>query len=640
MTVTDRRLTPGRPSPQTATRPLSTHDPVVDQARGKPVAFDLETRGSEHLWTDLIGTHTKLGSYIVPHQDVRLAIGHDLQVGPDHTLLDILAVAGWLTGHNIMNYDLPVLHRHHGFPTPWQLLEQGIELHDTQLVESLLDPAPARMKEGEAAKYFKLDAVVQRLGFSSGKTLDLSKVAKHYDGFENIPWDDPLRNIDLLAYARQDTALVKDLFLNQRKRLSNVQDHDQVRWPYIWREHKVAAIASQIMINGFRIDVPLLEKRVTQGQDQRHRLLEDLHENYGLPRETKDGKPAKSPQATAAGKEAIFDAFVDAGLNGATFPRKKTSKSPDLSQETMKAVIDSEMNDRAVALAELVMELNGVRSVYQTIYDYLAGDRVHPNIQMRQASGRWSTTKPGLTVVGKRGKRITERDVFLADEGHVLIAVDLAQIDARVVAVNSQDPAYIAMFEQGKDLHTWVAEKLWHDPKRRQDAKVLAHGWAYSMGLAKLAASAGISMREAERYDSAMRQLFPKLVKWRKEIIHRGGTEHILDNGWGRKMAVDPERAYTQAPALTGQGGARDCMMEGLLRVAKAIPESLNWFRLQVHDEVIMSVPEQEAANIEQDVAKAMSYEWCPPGKSIPIQVVAEPGKARGRRWSECYGKG
>jgi DNA polymerase I-like protein with 3'-5' exonuclease and polymerase domains len=220
----------------------------------------------------------------------------------------------------------------------------------------------------------------------------------------------------------------------------------------------------------------------------------------------------------------------------------------------------------------------------------------------------------------------------------VMIAVDLAQIDARMVAVHSQDPGYIAMFAPGKDLHTWVAERLWHDASRRQDAKVLAHGWAYNMGIKSLARHTKLPIEEAVEYDKFLRKSFPLLVKWKDAMVKRAESGALLDNGWGRKMRPNPERAWTQGPALMGQGGARDAMMEGILRVATKIPESLGWFRGQIHDELVMSVPERDAEEIEHEVAKAMSYEWCPPHGSIPIQVIAEPGKARGKRWSSVYG--
>jgi DNA polymerase-1 len=211
--------------------------------------------------------------------------------------------------------------------------------------------------------------------------------------------------------------------------------------------------------------------------------------------------------------------------------------------------------------------------------------------------------------------------------------VDLSQVDARAVAVHSQDHNYIAMFAPGKDLHRWVAERLWGDPSRRQDAKVLAHGWAYNMGIPALARHTGLSMSEASDYDKFLRESFPRLVDWKQEMVDRGGNGETLDNGFGRKMRVDPRRAWTQAPALMGQGCARDMLMHGLLRLDPALHEYL---RMVVHDEVVLSVPAQSAEAIGREVQEALSFEWAPPGASIPIQVLCDLSVG-GRTWASAY---
>ena len=95
-------------------------------------------------------------------------------------------------------------------------------------------------------------------------------------------------------------------------------------------------------------------------------------------------------------------------------------------------------------------------------------------------------------------------------------------------------------------------------------------------------------------------------------------------------MRPDPQRAHTQGPALMGQGAARDIMMEGLLRLADRAPEVLPMLRAQVHDEIVLSVPEKDATDIARIVVEALTFEW----KGVPILADASPF---GQTWGHVY---
>lgn len=230
--------------------------------------------------------------------------------------------------------------------------------------------------------------------------------------------------------------------------------------------------------------------------------------------------------------------------------------------------------------------------------------------------------------------------MFRAAEGHALFAIDLSQIDARAIAVHSQDHAYLDLFAPGKDAHEIVARMVWgdalydSDPKRyRQDIKAITHGLPYGMGIPKLAAHAKVPEATAELVVNTMNERFPRLQAWKDEIREVARANHPLDNGFGRVMLADPERAYTQAPALMGQGTARDLMMEALLR----LPDfAVRMLRAQVHDEAVFEIPLALAGEIVPRIERAFNFEWAPPGASRPVQIVADAGKL-GASWAECY---
>jgi DNA polymerase I-like protein with 3'-5' exonuclease and polymerase domains len=95
-------------------------------------------------------------------------------------------------------------------------------------------------------------------------------------------------------------------------------------------------------------------------------------------------------------------------------------------------------------------------------------------------------------------------------------------------------------------------------------------------------------------------------------------------------MRCEPSRAYTVAPALMGQGGARDIMCESLLHLP---PELHPFLRVMVHDEIVMSVPEEYATEIGQMVQEAMTWQWAPPGAPRTVPILCDmngPGTSWG----------
>jgi DNA polymerase-1 len=94
-------------------------------------------------------------------------------------------------------------------------------------------------------------------------------------------------------------------------------------------------------------------------------------------------------------------------------------------------------------------------------------------------------------------------------------------------------------------------------------------------------------------------------------------------------MRADPQRAHTQAPALMGQGAARDLMMTGLLNLPAEI---LPMLRAQIHDEIVLSVPADRLDEIGQTVVNAFTFEW----NGVPIRAgMSKPGTT----WAGCYEK-
>jgi DNA polymerase-1 len=572
------------------------------------LSLDLETWSVDEMWTR--------GPDFVRLAGLGRRDEHGLEIKTTtaiEKMITLVNMANPLIGHNLMGFDLPVLARLYGLDFH-QLVNDG-RVRDTKILASLADPPPARITAAQSERLYSLDTVSDKL-LGDRKHGDLKALAKEFGGFEKIPTDDPR----FLEYLRGDVFLTDELEL-------------VLPWTeYAQREHRVAAIAAQIMINGFKVDRALLITRRDAVRKIRARRIAELQDQYGLPTHTKDGKSlAKAPQNMDAGREAIRKAFEDLG---APYMPMTDGGKPQTSVDAMDLMIMHYGDLPGVTeLAETVKDLAGQRVIYETVTDHLKSDgRVHPAIQFRQSSGRWSVTKPGMTVMGKRDGRHHERAIFEADHGELLVAFDLSQVDARAVAALSGDSEYMKLFEPGRDIHTEVAQQVFGDPSMREVAKRISHGWNYGMGPNKIVAQNPkiVTPEIAFAFEDGMRSRFPRLVEWKREVDEEAASGRLLDNGFGRKMRPNPERSFTQGPALMGQGAARDIMMTGLLNLPAEI---LPMLRVQVHDEIVLSIPADAVEDVRRVVLEAMQFEW----KGIPILAESSPAALD---WSGCYEKG
>jgi DNA polymerase-1 len=589
------------------------------------ISFDLETHDSTKLWS-MGPEFFRVGGY---------STGEGVHITDDgYEIVRALQYGVTLTGHNIFGFDLLVLAKNFGLDIIQ--LAMADKLRDTMTIAFLDDPPPARMQQGHINKYYSLDQVSDRL-FGGRKHVDVTKqLVREYGSWGEIPKWDPRFQV----YIDQDVALAGEV-------ADRLCGDDRSLWPYALREHRLAAICAQITLNGFRVDHDEVIKRVDAGRAKRAQILRRLTADYGLPTTRKDGGPSTAPQNTQAGRQAVKKAFEVIGAKympktpqGAWATGKEAMEKMIAHYGTDKGGLPQAQQDEIVALAETIQELNGVRTVYETVFNNMVRDefgwRVHPNISGRQASGRFSFTKPGLTVMGKRGGRHVEREIFLPEPGHVIISADLSQIDARAVAVLSQDRGYMELFGPDRDLHAEVAKRVFGTEKMREQVKPLNHGYNYGLGMAKAIDTLGVKPDVVRRFYREMREQFPRLNAWKNEMAEIAESGRLLDNGFGRKMRPDRFRGHTQGPALMGQGCARDLICEGILRLPHIVHPMLRGI---IHDEVVLSCPVEVADDVEKIVVNALSFEWAPASmpNARPIQVIADVGK-RGPTWGDVYG--
>lgn len=591
-----------------AHHPLGSHTGGTAPTPATVTVFDLETAQAEELYRrrDFV----RLGATATGDEPPALSTN-------GYELARAVQSATWAAGHNISAFDLQALGRWHGL----NLAALRDRVIDTDLWARLIHP-PTSGKDGVAKMptgFYGLDATAERFGVV-GKTHDLKALAKKHGGMDKIPTDDP----EFRAYLVGDIEATRALVAAMLPTWS----------PYVAREMNVGLITAQMSLNGFRVDTEELGRTLEEQAARKERNLEELSSLTGMPLD------AKSPLATKAGKEALEEAFCAAGLRPDALPRTGKTGALSTGREDMSELLAKVRkhggNERVERIITLVMDIVGERTVYQTAESCRVGDRVHPTIRPLQASGRWSVTSPGLTVYGKRQGRHVERRIFLPDPGEVLLCFDADQVDARGVAAHSGDEGYLSIFREGRDLHGEVALAVYADLAMRETSKAISHGWNYGESINRMVLN-GVDRDLAIQFDRMMRQKYPKLVQWQSDIRAQGASGALLDNGFGRPMRPDPQFAYTQAPALVGQGCTRDIIAEGLLRMPTEVWPML---RVLVHDEIVMSVPKDSVEDVKRVVLEAMQFDLADVtgGKLASCPITAGCSKP-GETWAACYDK-
>lgn len=606
-----------------------------------PIIFDVETHSAREMYAMPASKFFRIGAVdaLVP--------GPPAPITDDYVaMLTEVEMAPLVIGHNILAFDLPAL----GLGGHSLRRTRAREILDTWTLATVLDPPPDSymnqngvqvpiIKPEQAKVYYSLDNLAFQYGVD-GKSHSLKQLAKEHGNpdaccqFGTIPVDNP----EYRSYLQHDVSANKAVLGQLLAR----HTPDGKVPEYAWREMRVAAIASQVGQNGFRLDQELAQARINRNDAIQAQHIKTLVDHYGLPTTNAAGKPTAKPTATKAGKEAVLRALYDAGVRPDEIP--KTPKlQPSLGMEGLQEIARKHPGNVAVeTVCNAVASIQGLRTVYQTAMDNVHADGFcHPDIFTLQASGRWSLQDPGLTVFGKRGGRHLEREIFVGDvlpgedeDFHVLFAVDFSQIDARAVAALSQDYAYMDKFEGDRDLHMENARTVWGPnatKAQRELAKPIGHGWNYGMGLTKLSDIAG--METARQFIDSMERDHPRLVRWKVEQADLAERYGVLDNGFGRKMKANRARAWTQGPALMGQGAARDLAMHAMLQFDDAVVRMCKAF---VHDELIFSAPKSIARDAQQHVMQCMTFEWAPAGASRAIKIVADASPF-GLRWGDLY---
>ncbi len=267
--------------------------------------------------------------------------------------------------------------------------------------------------------------------------------------------------------------------------------------------------------------------------------------------------------------------------------------------------------------------------------------RIHSTFnQAETRTGRISSTEPNLQNIPVRtdlGREL--RRFFVAKEGHVLVGADYSQIELRVLADVSKDEVMCEAFREGKDIHRSTAARVFNMPeemvtsKMRSSAKAVNFGIVYGIGAFSLSQDIGVSRFEAENYINEYLKNFWGIKDYMENVIAKAKEDGYVEDIFGRRRYL-PElksgnfnmRAFGERVArnMPIQGAAADIIKIAMIKVQDALKDMQARLILQVHDELIVECPLNEAEKVQELLKKEMENAV---KLSVPLLVDANIGE-------------
>jgi DNA polymerase I len=309
---------------------------------------------------------------------------------------------------------------------------------------------------------------------------------------------------------------------------------------------------------------------------------------------------------------------------GLTAGRKgKTGYSTDA--KVLRAIRD---DHAIVPVIEEWRELSKLLNTYLRPLPSLLSEsdgRLHTTFnQTVAATGRLSTSDPNLQSIPIRtelGKEI--RSAFVAEDGHRILSADYSQIELRILAHVSGEPKLREAFARGEDIHTaTAAEVLGVEPAKltsaqRSIAKMINFGIVYGISAYGLSENLQIPRDEAQRYIDAYLARFPHVQDFIGRTIAQTAADGYVTSLLGRRRPVPELRASNRQTRGFGERVAVNFVMQGsnadiikvaMIRIARRLREEGRGARLvlQVHDELLLEVPDVEVSQVKELVRTEM----------------------------------
>ncbi len=583
-------------------------DQLLDDLKNTEwLSFDTETTDVDPNRANLVG----ISIATEPTKGYYIPIGHN--TGENQLPLEkiVSAIRPFMedpkvnkVGHNL-KYDGMMLSKY------------GIEVHpyifDTMIAAWVVDPG--------TFNYGLKDLADQHLNIQMTRIEELIGSGKSQKNMADVPAK------DVADYAAADAAVPLALMpklhqLLQKNDLLKV--FEEIEMPLI-------PVLANMELAGIALDKEFFTKMENELEERLVEIESEVHKLVGY---------TFNINSTQQLSKALFETL------GLESPNKKKTASGHYS--TNAAVLEELQGEHKVV--DLMLEYRELSKLQSTYVKSLPEQinpktgRIHTSFSQTGAvTGRLSSSNPNLQNIPTRtelGRKV--RNGFIADPGCGLLAVDYSQVELRIVAHMSQDEAMLSAFRAGQDIHSTTAAAIYEIPldqvskEQRRHAKAINFGLIYGMSPFGLSRSTGLTLSEAENFVKAYFKRFPSVKEYldglKKMAMQQGYVETLL----GRRryfpnlstttnvtLRNREEREAINAPI---QGTAADILKIAMIKLASALQKSQLKAKilLQVHDELLLEVPENEHEETTKLVQSIMENAY---QLSIPLSTEARWGK-------------
>ena len=395
-------------------------------------------------------------------------------------------------------------------------------------------------------------------------------------------------------------------------------------------EIPLSAVLAQMEHVGFYVDRQSIEEYGKEMERQVQQLHDQIIEEVGYEFNI------NSPKQLG---EALFGKL---GLPHGKKTKSGWSTNADVLEELryLHPVVDEVLRYRTVAK---------LKSTYcDGLLKVIGPDgRIHSSFnQTETRTGRISSTEPNLQNIPVRTPIGRELRKFFAAEHGLLVDADYSQIELRVLAHVANDPAMQEDFKEGRDVHTATAARVFGMPTElvtkdmRSKAKAVNFGIVYGIGAFSLSKDIGVSRAEADAYIKEYLKNYAGVDAYMKQVVEQAKEKGYVETMFGRRRYL-PElksgnfnlRSFGERVArnMPIQGAAADIIKIAMIRVSDRLEkEGLKAkLILQVHDELIVECPAEEAEQV-----KALLTQEMEGAVKLSVPMVADAGA--GRTWFEA----
>ena len=577
------------------------------------IAVDTETTSLNYMVADLVGISIAVDA----GQAAYIPFGHDYLGVPEQLSRDrVIAHLKPLlenpsikkVGQNI-KYDMSIFAQH-------GIALKGIEF-DTMLESYILDSVATRHDMDSLADKY--------LGEQTIKFTDIAGKGAGQLTFNQVALE------DAGPYAAEDADITLRLH--------------QALWPKVSAEATLASVLTDIELPL----IPVLSRIERTGALVDDTLL--FHQSQEL-----SERIAELERQAWALAEQEFNLASPKQLGEILFTKlelpvlKKTAKgAPSTKEEVLQELALD------YPLPKVLLEHRGLAKLKSTYTDKLptminpTTKRIHTSYhQAGTATGRLSSSDPNLQNIPVRsaeGRRV--RQAFIAAPGCKIVAADYSQIELRIMAHLSEDPSLLAAFAAGQDIHRATAAEVFGTDTesvtvdQRRSAKAINFGLIYGMSAFGLARQLNIGRKQAADYIELYFQRYPGVQHYMNNIRHSAAEFGYVETYFGRRLYLPEisssngmrrqaaERTAINAPM---QGTAADIIKLAMISVDDWLQNSDldSVIIMQVHDELVLEVPEQELEIVSAGLAQRMEL-----ATSLKVPLVVDVGV--GDNWDEAH---